>query len=78
MIAEVNLGRNEFQSNIADEGRAQLNQNEANNMLGGISNMENILVQVINAKFRNSTALKQASDRTAISDLEFVYNLRET
>jgi len=58
-------------------------------MLGGISNMENLLVQAINARFRNSTALKQANDmldeinareanvRTAISDLEFVYNLRE-
>ena len=89
MIAEINSGRNEFQSNIADEGRAQPNQNEANNMLGGISDMENLLVQAINARFRNSTALKQANDmldeinareanvRTAINDLEFVYNLRE-
>ena len=89
MIAEINSGRNEFQSNIADKGRAQPNQNEANNMLGGISDMENLLVQAINARFRNSTALKQANDmldevnareanvRTAISDLEFVYNLRE-
>ncbi len=89
MIAEINSGRNEFQSNIADEGRAQPNQNEANNMLCGISEMENLLVQAINARFRNSTALKQANDmldeinareanvRTAISDLEFVYNLRE-
>ena len=89
MIAEINSGRNEFQSNIADAGRAQPNQNEANNMLGGISEMENLLVQAINARFRNSTALKQANDmldeinareanvRTAISDLEFVYNLRE-
>jgi hypothetical protein len=49
MIAEINSGRNEFQSNIADEGRAQPNQNEANNMLGGISDMENLLVQAINA-----------------------------
>ena len=39
--------------------------------------MENLLVQAINARFRNSTALKQANVRTAISDLEFVYNLRE-
>tara|TARA_B100001146_G_C16126483_1_gene410405 strand:- start:647 stop:919 length:273 start_codon:yes stop_codon:yes gene_type:complete len=89
MIAEINSGRNEFQSNTADEGRAQPNQNEANNMLGGINDMENLLVQAINARFRNSTALKQANDmldeinareanvRTAISDLEFVYNLRE-
>ena len=89
MIAEINSGRNEFQSNIADEGRAQPNQNEANNMLGGISDMENLLVQAINARFRNSTALRQANDmldeinareanvRTAISDPEFVYNLRE-
>jgi len=77
MIAEINSGRNEFQSNIADEGRAQPNQNEANNMLGGISDMENLLVQAINARFRNSTALKQANVRTAISCLEFVYNLRE-
>ena len=89
MIAEINSGRNELQSNIADERKAQPNQNEANNMLGGISDMENLLVQAINARFRNSTALKQANDmldeinareanvRTAISDLEFVYNLRE-
>ena len=89
MIAEINSGRNEFQSNIAEEGRAQPNQNEANNMLGGIIDMENLLVQAINARFRNSTALKQANDmldeinareanvRTAISDLEFVYNLGE-
>ena len=89
MIAEINSGRNEFQSNIADEGRVQPNQNEANNMLGGISEMANLLVQAINTRFRNSTALKQANDmldeinareatvRTAISDLEFVYNLRE-
>ena len=59
MIAEINSGRNEFQSNIADEGRAQPNQNEANNMLGGISDMENLLVQAINARFRNSTALNK-------------------
>ena len=89
MIAGSNSGRNEFQSNIADEGRALPNQNEAINMLGGISDMENLLVQAINARFRNSTALKQANDmlheinareanvRTAISGLEFVYNLRE-
>ncbi len=89
MIAEINSGRNEFQSNIADEGRAEPNQNEANNMLGGISDMENLLVQAINSRLRNSTALKQANDmldeinareanvRTAISDLEFVYNLGE-
>ena len=58
-------------------------------MLGGISKKENLLAQAINARFRNSTALKQANDMldeinareanvgTAISDLEFVYNLRE-
>ena len=89
MIAEINSGRNGFQSNIADEGRAQPNQNEANDMLGGISDKENLLVQAINAGFRNSAALQQANDmlgeinareanvRSAISDLEFVYNLRE-
>ena len=89
MIAESNSGRNEFQSNIADEGRTQPNQNEATNMLGGISEKENLLAQAINARFRNSTALKQANDmldeinareanvRTAISDLEFVYNMGE-
>ncbi|MBQ10281.1 MAG: hypothetical protein CMJ45_01885, partial [Planctomyces sp.] len=89
MIAEINSGRNGFQSNIADEGRAQPNQNEANDMLGGISDKENLLVQAINAGFRNSAALQQANDMlgeinareanvtSAISDLEFVYNLRE-
>ena len=58
MIAESNSGRNEFQSNIADEGRAQPNQNEANDMLDEIN-------------------AREANLRTAISDLEFVYNLRE-
>ena len=58
MIAESNSGRNEFQSNIADEGRAQPNQNEANDMLDEIN-------------------AREANVRTAISDLEFVYNLRE-
>ena len=62
MIAESNSSRNEFQLNIADEGRSQPNQNEANNMLGGISDMENLLVQAINARFRLPTALKQAND----------------
>lgn len=89
MIAEINSGRNEFQSNIAEEGRAQPIQNEANNMLDDISDKENLLVQSINAGFRNSATLQQANNmldeinareanvRISISDLEFVYNLRE-
>ena len=89
MITEINSGRNEFQSAIAEEGRAQPIQNEANDMLRDISDKENLLVQGINAGLRNSTALQQANDmlgeinareanvRTGISDLEFVYNLRE-
>jgi hypothetical protein len=89
MIAEINSGRNEFQQEIAKEGKAQPNQNEANDMLEDIGNMEGLVVQGINAGFRNSTTLQQANDmlgeinaresniRTGISDLEFVYNLQE-
>ena len=89
MIAEINTRRNRFLSDVVEEGRAQPNQNEANNMLGEIGDMERLLVQAINAGFRNSATLQQANAmlgevnarehnvRTGISDLEFVYNLRE-
>ena len=89
MIAEINSLGNGFRTDVVKERRAQLNQNEANNMLGEIGDMESLLVQGINAGFRNSATLQQANAmlgeinarennvRNQIIDLEFIYNLRQ-
>lgn len=89
MIAEINSLGNELRSEVVKEQNAQPNQNEANNMLGEIGDMESLLVQGINAGFRNSAVLQQANAmlgevnarentvRNSISDLEFIYNLRK-
>lgn len=89
MIAEINSLSNELKSEVVKEQNAQPNQNEANNMLGEIGDMESLLVQGINAGFRNSAVLQQANAmlgevnarentvRNSISDLEFIYNLRK-
>ena len=89
MIAEINSLGNELRSEVVKEQNAQPNQNEANNMLGEIGDMESLLVQGINAGFRNSAVLQQANAmlgevnarentvRNSISDLELIYNLRK-
>ena len=89
MIAGINSLGNGFRTDVVKERRAQPNQYEANNMLGEIGDMESLLVQGINAGFRNSATLQQANAmlgevnarentvRNRISDLEFIYNLRE-
>ena len=58
-------------------------------MLDEIADMESLLVQGINAGFRNSATLQQANAmlgevnarentvRNRLGDLEFIYNLRE-
>ena len=89
MIAGINSLGNGFRTDVVKERRAQPNQTEANNMLGEIGGMESLLVQGINAGFRNSATLQQANAmlgevnarentvRNGIGDLEFIYNLRE-
>ncbi len=89
MIAGINSLGNAFRTDVVKERRAQPNQNEANDMLGEIGDLESLLVQGINAGFRNSATLQQANAmlgevnarenkvRIRIGDLEFIYNLRQ-
>ena len=89
MIAGINSMGNGFRTDVVKERRAQPNQIEANNMLGEIADMESLLVQGINAGYRNSATLQQANAmlgevnarentvRNRIGDLKFIYNLRE-
>ena len=89
MIPEINIARQDIESVIVEKFEGHPDPEEVNKIAVEVSRTNNLLVRDINAEYKSTPSFQQAKGILAeviaradgvgqdISDLEFVYNLRE-